>query len=215
MMMEIRRYCYLPFLFFPICTNAFNLLNKHNNINDVSCESTWTRGIHRRINSSPLFMETNDNEEEKTEKTAPKVSNLSLIDLLTPIHDCDVRQMSPTDLAYIGDVVYEIFVRSKYVYPSRRTSDLQNKVVSLVRAEHQAKVLTRLEAEVPLTIDEKMVITRGRNSLVKSNRRKTPAYSAASSLEALLGYVYITSHQQKNDRCTIILNWMYTNLEEV
>lgn len=42
-------------------------------------------------------------------------------------------QMSPTALAYVGDAVFELFVRSQYVWPQRRMSDLQNLVVSIVR----------------------------------------------------------------------------------
>lgn len=85
----------------------------------------------------------------------------SLMDLLLPSNDCKVDQMSGTDLgtnvdgrcelerglwasyhltfletfliAYIGDVVFELFVRSRNVWPSKRTSDLQNIVVNMVR----------------------------------------------------------------------------------
>ena len=57
----------------------------------------------------------------------------SLMELLSPISSCRVNQMSGTDLAYIGDVVFELFVRSRHVWPSKRTSDLQNTVVGLVR----------------------------------------------------------------------------------
>ena len=56
-----------------------------------------------------------------------------LMTLLTPVKECNARRMSSTDLAYIGDVVYELLVRSQFVWPSRRTKDLQNQVVALVR----------------------------------------------------------------------------------
>lgn len=58
-----------------------------------------------------------------------------LLNLLSPPDECDVDRMSSTDLAYIGDVVYELLVRSKKVWPPKRTSDLQNQVVRLVRGE--------------------------------------------------------------------------------
>lgn len=60
-------------------------------------------------------------------------SEKTLNELLSPSKLCNLNQMSGTDLAYIGDVVFELFVRSRYVWPSRRTSDLQNIVVSMVR----------------------------------------------------------------------------------
>ena len=58
-----------------------------------------------------------------------------LLNLLSPPDKCDVDRMSSTDLAYIGDVVYEMLVRSKKVWPPKRTSDLQNQVVRLVRGK--------------------------------------------------------------------------------
>ena len=56
-----------------------------------------------------------------------------LINLLSPPATCDIDRMSSTDLAYIGDVVYEMLVRSNKVWPPKRTSDLQQQVVQLVR----------------------------------------------------------------------------------
>ena len=57
----------------------------------------------------------------------------SLLEFLSPVSSCSVNQMSGTDLAYIGDVVFELFVRSRHVWPSKRTSDLQDIAVGLVR----------------------------------------------------------------------------------
>lgn len=55
--------------------------------------------------------------------------------LLYPNPSCDVDRMSGTDLAYMGDVVYELFVRSRLVWPQQRTSDRQDRAVMLVRGE--------------------------------------------------------------------------------
>lgn len=60
---------------------------------------------------------------------------LSLTDLLRPSASCDPDQMGGTDLAYIGDVVFELFCRSRHVWPAKRTSDLQNQVVAIVRGK--------------------------------------------------------------------------------
>ena len=62
---------------------------------------------------------------------------MSLDQLLSPVSSCDVSQMGPTTWAYVGDVVFELFVRSQMVWPSRRTSELQEQVVSLVRGTLQ------------------------------------------------------------------------------
>ena len=55
--------------------------------------------------------------------------------LLLPNPRCNPTQMSPTSLAYIGDSVFELFARSRYVWPTRRTTDLQKIVVGRVRGE--------------------------------------------------------------------------------
>mmetsp|Transcript_10385 Transcript_10385/g.15950 ORF Transcript_10385/g.15950 Transcript_10385/m.15950 type:complete len:188 (-) Transcript_10385:200-763(-) len=123
--------------------------------------------------------------------------NLSLLGVLSPADNCKPDQMGASALAYVGDVVYELLVRSKSVWPELRTADLQTKVVSLVRAEHQAKLLARLKEDFPLTQKELNVLSRGRNGSVKGNRRNAAAYNDSTSLEALLGYVYITSQQKK------------------
>jgi hypothetical protein len=64
----------------------------------------------------------------------------SLLEMLSPPSSCTVNQMSGTELAYIGDVVFELFVRSRHVWPSKRTTDLQNLVVGLVRGMLRRKI---------------------------------------------------------------------------
>ena len=51
-----------------------------------------------------------------------------LCELMSPSPGVKPEQMNTSSLAYIGDVVFELFVRSRYVWPNRRMSDLQNKV---------------------------------------------------------------------------------------
>lgn len=63
-----------------------------------------------------------------------------LCELMSPSPGVKPEQMNTSSLAYIGDVVFELFVRSRYVWPNRRMSDLQNKVVSVVRGENRLPV---------------------------------------------------------------------------
>lgn len=55
--------------------------------------------------------------------------------LLSPPEKCDVNRLSATDLAYIGDVVFELHTRIGTVWPPKRTAALQEEVVSKVRGE--------------------------------------------------------------------------------
>jgi hypothetical protein len=58
-----------------------------------------------------------------------------ILELMSPISSAKPEQLSASSLAYLGDVLFELFVRSRYIWPSRRMSDLQNKVVSVVRGK--------------------------------------------------------------------------------
>ena len=156
----------------------------------------------------------------------------NLMDLLVPQPSCDVTQMSGTDLAYIGDVVFEIFVRSRYVWPPKRTAQLQTTVVECVRgtlrsflvrsiqsslsqnpreAENQSMLLAKLKEEFPLSPKEQKVVSRGRNAVTRSRNRRDPAtYQDSTAFEALLGYLYIVD----KERCKELLIWLETQLKE-
>jgi ribonuclease-3 family protein len=151
--------------------------------------------------------------------------------LLLPSDKCQVDQMSSTDLAYVGDAVYELLIRTTKVWPSKRTSDLQSQVVSIVRgtslrlsswgffvylikltcdiAEYQADLLKALKESFELTDKEYQILNRGRNSVSRSNRRDPAAYQDATALEALIGYLYITD----TPRCSQLLGWIQNTID--
>ncbi|NEP57093.1 MAG: Mini-ribonuclease 3 [Symploca sp. SIO2G7] len=102
-----------------------------------------------------------------------------------------IQQLSPASLAYLGDAVYELFVRTCYLLPPKRLKDYHHQVVAQVRAETQAKTLQSLKPH--LTDNELEVLRRGRNAANSSPRRLAPEiYQQATSLETLLGYLYLT-----------------------
>jgi hypothetical protein len=94
--------------------------------------------LHARVNSFratsiALHLSSISNDESIADDNHVKIA--SLMQLFQPSLDVKVDQMSSTDLAYIGDAVYELLVRSKIVWPSKKTSNLQTTVVGLVRGE--------------------------------------------------------------------------------
>ncbi len=108
-----------------------------------------------------------------------------------------IKQLSPGFLAYLGDAVYELYVRTYYVFPPRRLADYHNQVVSLVRAESQAAFLARINPY--LTESEKEIVRRGRNAATGKPRRLSPElYQQATSLETLIGYLYLQNPQRLN-----------------
>ncbi len=103
----------------------------------------------------------------------------------------DVPRLSPTALAYLGDAVYELYIRSHYLFPPQRIQDYHQQVVSQVRAETQARYLAVLD--VHLTPTEREIVKRGRNASSAGPKRLDPKiYQQATGLETLIGYLYLT-----------------------
>lgn len=103
----------------------------------------------------------------------------------------DVERLSPAALAYVGDAVYELYVRLFYLVPPRSLKAYHRQVVDQVRAESQMRQLRSLEPH--LTALEREIVRRGRNAAVKGPKRiALNVYQQASSLEALIGYLYLT-----------------------
>ncbi len=108
------------------------------------------------------------------------------------VADFPRSRLSLASLAYLGDVVYELYIRSNFLLPPKRIASYHNQVVSQVRAETQAAHLRSLEPY--LTDSEKEIVRRGRNAAkVKSRRTPAAIYQQASSLETLIGYLYLTN----------------------
>lgn len=106
---------------------------------------------------------------------------------------CDLQlpQLSPTALAYLGDAVYELYIRTCYLLPPKRSRTYHHLVVAQVKAETQAQHLRSLTSY--LTPDELEIVRRGRNAVKSCPKRlEAEIYQQASSLETLIGYLYLT-----------------------
>ena len=102
-----------------------------------------------------------------------------------------VKALSPVALAYIGDAVYELFVRGSLLHPPKRIQDYHQQVVAQVRAEQQAAWVDQLGPW--LTATEQDVLRRGRNASPRGPKRVDGAiYQRATGFEALIGYLYLT-----------------------
>lgn len=114
-----------------------------------------------------------------------------------------VDQLSPAALAYIGDGVYELYVRLYYLCPPKRIADYHHTVVQQVRAEQQAQHLRSL---LPyLTDDEQAIVRRGRNGANRKPKRlEASIYQAATSLETLIGYLYLKNFPRLQELLTVL-----------
>jgi ribonuclease-3 family protein len=111
------------------------------------------------------------------------------------ISQAQLQQISPTALAYLGDAVYELFVRMFYLMPPQRSETYHRLVVAQVKAEMQALHLRSL---IPhLQQNELEIVRRGRNAATGRPKRVDPdTYQQATSLETLIGYLYLTDCQR-------------------
>lgn len=110
----------------------------------------------------------------------------------------DVRSLSPLTLAYIGDAVYELIIRTSLVLTEERTVDKFHKKCSqIVNASAQKDLIMKVLPE--LTEEEQGVFKRGRNAKsysIPKNANPTD-YRNATGFEALCGYLYLTDQMER------------------
>lgn len=118
-----------------------------------------------------------------------------MADLSETIQLHQIERLSPIALAYIGDAVFELHVRTIFLMPPKRMADYHDQVVTQVRAESQANHLAVITPF--LTDTEKDILRRGRNACVTKPRRLARhTYQQATGLEALVGYLHLTNPQR-------------------
>ena len=122
----------------------------------------------------------------------------------------DLRTYSPLTLAYIGDGIYDLVIRSIVVERANRPANkLHKTVVRYVNAGTQAQMIMALEEE--LTEEEKAVYHRGRNakSYTSAKNASIADYRKATGLEALFGYLYL---QGEMDRLLMLVRLAFEKM---
>lgn len=102
---------------------------------------------------------------------------------------------SSLELAYIGDAVYEVYIRNHLLSIGiKKVNNLQKKAVKYVSAKGQAAFLKNLMEIDFFTEEEIVIIKRARNAKSKSNPKNTDVitYKYSTGFEALIGYLYMT-----------------------
>lgn len=111
-----------------------------------------------------------------------------------------LRQYSPLALAYLGDGVYELYVRSFVLGQGNcQSQKLHQKAQQFVNCAAQERFLELLTPE--LTPDELEVVRRGRNAKTHSKPRSAEygTYHAATGFEALWGYLHLAGEKERLD----------------
>lgn len=110
----------------------------------------------------------------------------------------DPKQLGPLVLAYIGDTIYDLFVRTELVDSTTLTAHgLHIGAAKRVCAKAQAAAFRRIEAL--LTDDESAVFRRGRNAHMGSVPKNAAIidYRIATGMEALVGYLYLSGKDER------------------
>lgn len=120
----------------------------------------------------------------------------------------EVLTMSPLTWAYVGDCVYELFIRTHLVNTTHlKPHKLHIEAIKYVKAGAQAKILNNIYDN--LTEEEKDIVRRGRNTenhhLPKNSN--VQEYMYATAFEALIGYLYLTKqHERLREILALISN---------
>ena len=110
----------------------------------------------------------------------------------------EVKLMPPLTWAYVGDCVYELYIRTKLVNETKlKPHELHIKAIGYVKAKAHAERLKNIYDK--LTDEEKDIVRRGRNAenhhLPKNANVQEYMYSTA--FEALIGYLYLTKQNKR------------------
>lgn len=140
--------------------------------------------------------------------------SLSLLKQLKKEFECgevDIRTYSPLTLAYIGDGIYDLIIRTIVVERGNRAAaNLHKKSIKFVNAATQAAMVEAIKEE--LSEEEQSVYRRGRNakSYTTAKNASIGDYRKATGFEALLGYLYL---QDRMDRVIALVKLALDRLE--
>lgn len=110
----------------------------------------------------------------------------------------EIRMMSPLTWAYVGDCVYELYIRTYLINTTKlKPHKLHIEAIKYVKASAQADILKKISDN--LTEEEQDIVRRGRNAenhhLPKNSN--VQEYMYATAFEALVGYLYLTKQDKR------------------
>ena len=111
---------------------------------------------------------------------------------LFQMEEVDVSTYSPLTLAYIGDGIYDLIIRSLVVnHGNKQVNKLHKETSSLVQASAQSLMMRTMQEH--LTEEEHAIYKRGRNAkaITPAKNQSITDYRRATGFEALLGYLYL------------------------
>jgi ribonuclease-3 family protein len=142
--------------------------------------------------------ESIDREQQTAEGQRESVSMPSMIREIFHGKCQDIRSYSPLTLAYIGDAVYDLIIRTAVVEKANRPANILHHItVKYVSAGAQARIVTALQEH--FTQEEQTVYQRGKNAKPHTMAKNaSPAdYKKATGFEAVLGWLYLKDDMER------------------
>ena len=118
--------------------------------------------------------------------------------LAKPLSPQEARFKNPLSLAFVGDTVWDLLTRQQLLSSQAHVNALHKQAIARVNAGAQAQAAALLEPH--LTDEEADIFRRGQNAHSKHHVPKNQdpyAYSRATGLEALMGYLYLTGQEER------------------
>ena len=113
-------------------------------------------------------------------------------------NEMDVNMLSPLTWAYVGDAIYELYIRTNLVNNTKlKPHKLHIESIKYVKAKAQADILKRIETS--LTDEEKDIVRRARNAENHHlHKNEDPAdYMYSTAFEGLIGFLYLTKKDER------------------
>ena len=115
------------------------------------------------------------------------------------IKNIDLQTISAQTLAFIGDSVYDLYIRTYLASRfNEKSGKLHKKAVMYVSAKAQSNIIDKLEKENYLSEEEIKIYKRGRNTNIATNKHvDIIEYKKSTGFEALVGYIYLTHNLKR------------------
>ncbi|WP_251869601.1 Mini-ribonuclease 3 [Enterococcus italicus] len=112
----------------------------------------------------------------------------------------DYRQLNGLALAYVGDAIYEVYVRDYLIQSGlTRPNQLHKTATHYVSAKAQAQLIQQMNEQALLTEEEQDIFRRGRNSKSYTSAKNADiiTYRISTGFEALIGYLHLTGQKER------------------
>lgn len=130
------------------------------------------------------------------------------------IMTADYRQMNGIALAYIGDAIYEVYIRDHLLAQGMtKPTRLHHRATHYVSAKAQAMLIKKMEEQALLTPEEQEYFKRGRNAKSYTSAKNTSVvtYRISTGFEALFGYLYLSGQKERLDE---LATWCINTVEK-